>query len=881
MLYSFPAFLAGTWRRMSLTVSLVLAFLLTLGASQAKAQSPPPAKADVYIDKAGVLRWQGSKQEVALFGVNYTAPFAYSYRAHQKLGVKLEQAIDQDVYHLSRLGIDAFRLHVWDVEITDTLGNLLANEHLRLLDYLIQQLKQRHIKIVLTPIAYWGNGYPEQDTLMTGFSSIYPKGRAYNNPRAIKAQENYLTQFLNHRNQYTGQLNREDPDIIAYEVCNEPHYRQPESEVTTFIQRMVQAMRATGYRKPIFYNLAESPSVSNAILSSPVDGFTFQWYPSGLVNGHTLRGNPLPYVNQYPIPYRQDSRFTSKPRLVYEFESADILQPLMYPMMARSFRAAGFQWATQFAYDPLALAYANTEYQTHYLNLAYTPAKAISLLIAGKVFRQVKRNQQFPAFPADSVFNDFRVSYRAGVSELNTPEEFFYTGTTTSKPRKPTALRRVAGTGSSAVVRYEGTGAYFLDRLAPGIWRFEVMPDAIAVRDPFATTSLRQPVTRIVWNTQRLRLTLPGLGNDFAVRGLNEGNSLQAQAADGTVRLRPGVYVVAARGKNTTAFTAQTTLGAIKLGEFVAPSPTQLPVQVIHTAPVQVQAGQPVTLRATVAGAEAADSVLLVAQHFYGQTRTLPMRRLTLTSAEATVPTDLLYPGLLRYWVVVKHNGRNTTFPGSFAGSPRDWDYAPREHWEVPIVATGTALPLFRAAQDQAQVEAGGITGGGWADYVTGNDGQLALRLRQSPPPTGDNAPTPDPAAPAAFLRAYFGDRLATRTPDASNFREVVMRARRGAGAGRVRLVLITRDAAAYVADVELSGEMQEIRVPLTVFRLGSQELLPRPYPGFLPLTFQAPGPAALPLAQAEVLQVVLDRATAAPAGAERPFLDIESVYLR
>lgn len=855
-----------------------LLLLLVLGLS-ATAQTPPPAKADVYIDAKGVLRWQGSKQEVALFGVNYTAPFAYSYRALQKLGVKPEQAIDQDVYHLSRLGVDAFRVHVWDVEVTDTVGNLLQNEHLRLLDYLVQQLKARRIKIILTPIAYWGNGYPEKDTAQTGFSGIYPKGRAYNTSRAIVAQENYLKQFLNHRNQYTGQLNREDPDIIAYEVCNEPHYRQPEAEVTTFIERMVQAMRSTGYKKPIFYNLAESPTVSNAILSSPVQGFTFQWYPSALVGGHTLRGNMLPLVNQYPIPYAQDPRFSGKPRMVYEFESADILQPVMYPLMARSFRSAGMQWATQFAYDPLAIAFANTEYQTHYLNLAYTPAKAVSMLIAGKVFRQVKRGQQFKPYPTDSTFQDFRVSYRAGLSELNSAEEFYYTTTTTTQPRKPAALRRVAGTGSSPLVAYEGTGAYFLDRLSDGVWRLEVMPDAIQVQDPFATTSLRQPVTRIVWNTQPMRLTLPGLGADFAVRGLNAGNTFQVQAANGTVRLQPGVYVVSARGKSTASFTAETQLGAMKLGEFVAPAATKLPLQVMHTAPTQLAAGKPAMLQATVAGAEATDSIYLVAQHYYGRTRTLPMRRLTLTTAEATVPADLLYPGLLRYWVLVKHQNKTTTFPGAYAGSPRDWDFTSREHYEAPIVAAGTALPLYVASQDQQRTETGGINGAGWSDYVTTSNGQLALRLLQSPPPASP-IPFSDPTAPVAFLRAYFGDRLASRAADAGTFREVVIRGRRGAGAGTVQVVLTTRDAVAYVATVELPAEMQEVRVPLTAFRLGAQALLPRPYPSFLPLTYQTAGPATLPLGQAEVLQVLLGP-SATPSAEASPFLDLESVYLR
>ena len=74
------------------------------------------------------------------------------------------------------------------------------------------------------------------------------------------------------------------------------------------------------------------------------------------------------------------------------------------------------------------------------------------------------------------------------------------------------------------------------------------------------------------------------------------------------------------------------------------------------------------------AGAAATDSVFLVAQHYYGRTRTLPMRRLTLTTAEATVPADMLYPGLLRYWLVVKQANKSTTFPGNHPGTPRDWE---------------------------------------------------------------------------------------------------------------------------------------------------------------------------------------------------------------
>ncbi|MGZ3882050.1 MAG: hypothetical protein ACXVBF_11955, partial [Flavisolibacter sp.] len=96
----------------------------------------------VYVDKKGVLRYTRDNKEASFFGVNYTVPFAYSYRAHKALNVDLEKAIQQDVYQMARLGLDAFRVHVWDTEISDSAGNLLENEHLRLFDFLLSELKK-------------------------------------------------------------------------------------------------------------------------------------------------------------------------------------------------------------------------------------------------------------------------------------------------------------------------------------------------------------------------------------------------------------------------------------------------------------------------------------------------------------------------------------------------------------------------------------------------------------------------------------------------------------------------------------------------------------------------------------------------------------------
>ena len=115
------------------------------------------ASSAVYAGQPGIT-------EKPRYGTNYTVPFAHAYRALDSLGIDRREAIDRDVYHMSRMGLNAFRLHLWDVELSDSAGNLLENEHLDLLDYLISRLEARGIDIVLTAQTNFGNGYPERNT---------------------------------------------------------------------------------------------------------------------------------------------------------------------------------------------------------------------------------------------------------------------------------------------------------------------------------------------------------------------------------------------------------------------------------------------------------------------------------------------------------------------------------------------------------------------------------------------------------------------------------------------------------------------------------------------------------------------------------------------
>jgi len=104
----------------------------------------------VYLDESGVIKWKSNHEEVALFGANYNLPSACDYRAAGYLGVNRKVLIEQDMAHFARMGWKGLRLCLWgDWENSDKEGNLVQNDHLDLLDYLIAKAKERGIYMSL------------------------------------------------------------------------------------------------------------------------------------------------------------------------------------------------------------------------------------------------------------------------------------------------------------------------------------------------------------------------------------------------------------------------------------------------------------------------------------------------------------------------------------------------------------------------------------------------------------------------------------------------------------------------------------------------------------------------------------------------------------
>jgi len=822
-------------RCMKWTRPLIMFFFLAPLCNRLHAQSKTPNL--VYVDKQGVLRYTKDKSEASFFGVNYTVPFAYGYRSHKALGKDLKKAVEEDVYHLARLGLDAFRVHMWDVEITDSLGNLLTNEHLDLFDYLLRQLELRNIKIIITPIAFWGNGYPERDERTPGFSRVYGKDQSVVKEEAIKAQENYLQQILNHVNPYTKTSYKDDQSIIAIEINNEPHHSGPKEKTTEYVNRLAAAIRSTGWTKPVFYNISESPFYSHAIAKANVEGHSFQWYPSGLVANHEQKGNFLPNVDRYTIPFDSVPAYRNKARMVYEFDAADILQSYMYPAMARSYRTAGFQWCTQFAYDPMATAYANTEYQTHYLNLAYTPSKAISLLIASKVFHKVPRLKSYGSFPTDTLFDVFRVSYKNSLSEMNSDEEFYYSNSTDTKPRDVSKLKHIAGVGNSRVVQYEGTGAYFLDKITDGTWRLEVMPDIVQIRDPFERASPKKEVVRIEWNENAMKINLPGVGENFKIVPFNNSDDEYLPGfRNGYLVVRPGTYLINA-------------VSAVKMAaEFVAPPPHSADLFLSHTPHTEVSSGKPLIITAKIAGADTTDKIS-VEIRTAPRWRNIPMQKKNAGEYVAEVPADAVTPGVLNYRIIIqKANNDYYVFPGNQKGNPYAWDNPNNDTWQTIVASDKSGLELFNTNIDRANLIQYNPD---WRNNTfrfvpSDKSSQLAVKI------TAKNLTDKQMMG----FQVYFGDKLKGRQSELPSFTKLVVRVR-AENPVKAKLSLITNDALCFSGNISAGNEWTDIRIPLSSLQVDSFLLLPRPFPGFLPLWFKSTAAGSFNIAEAEKMQVI------------------------
>jgi hypothetical protein len=753
--------------------------------------------------------------------------------------------------------------------------------------------------VLLSPIQTYEANWPDalRRPAPPGLSSVFPKDRLGTDGAAIAAQVTYLRELMEHVNPYTGTKIKDEPAIVFVEMINEPtHHPEDQDGSVRYIDALAQAVRSTGADKLLFHNVSQDFRIVPAVRRSTVPGVTFGWYPTGLNAGRELEGSHLRSVDDYP-PMR-DPRMAGMPRIVYEFDSADLRTGYMYPAMVRAFRGVGAQFAAMFAYDMIGTASRNLGWQTHYLNLAYTPRKAMSAVVAAEAMRRLPRGRTYGAYPQNTRFGDFRVSAEENLGELVADDAFLHAGTTTSAPRRADRLVRVAGYGSSPIVRWDGEGTYFLDRVRPGVWRLEVYPDAVPVRDPFVMPSPDKVVTRLLARPHAMTVALPDLGATFSVQRVTGADGAPAtdtaatRAAGGRFVASPGVWVLAARGPVRRA-TLPATLGRLGFGEYHAPLPDSAtraePTTVTVRSPAARVAGVAAPFVVHVSAPTPPDSATLWWRPVGSWFRRAPMRRDGADGGDAwraEVPADSMPAGVYEYAVSVRTGGPGggaTTYPEGTRREPYDWDWSATRLWTTTVAAPGTPVRLL-TGDDAGRLAFTRIGDGGrqgvFRVLPSPATGAPMLRLAL---PTPEGRALPDYTASLDVMDRLAGLAAARGVGRVTSTGAALVVEGRGTAPGAVvHVTLVERDGTGWSAAVALDTTWGAHRVALAALRPARAALLPQGFPGdwnywVTPAAGRGGAGDAVRLADVERLQLALRPAA---GGSAPPAVEIGVVTL-
>ena len=784
----------------------------------------------IYVDKEGRIRWTSNNEEAYFFGVNYSTPFAFSYRALKNKGISHKEIIDLDVQEFKRLGLNAYRIHVWDREVSDKDGNLIDNEHIDLLDYLISKLIENNIYIILTPIAWWGTGWPQPDIETSGFSTFYSKIESTTKSEVLKAHINYLKQFVNHVNHYTKKPYKDAKNIIGFEIFNEPNLPNDVNKINNYINTTVAAIREEGITKPIFFNISENPGKKQweGVTSSNIQGVSFQWYPTGLVKYSELKGNFLPNVLSYTIPDYTD-KIKNEAKIVYEFDAADIGKSYMYPVMAHSFKEVGMQWAAMFCYDPAALAQYNSEYSTHYLNLLYTPQKALGFLIASWLFQNEKVSKKI-IDSTSVIMGDVFVDYSMDLSLLNTSKRFYYTNNNDVLPKDVNQLKHIAGYGNSELIKYNGKGTYFLDKINNNEWKLEIYPDAVWLKDPFGKNDLDKPAAKLIWKPHIMKINLPGLNQDFKVYSAN--NKPQT-ASDNTITLEPGNYFIT---NKEISFKDKSFRGIMdfdnikKYGEFINDFES---IEIKNLTPTSFLENEEKKIIIEIySKVENPEAFIYIRKPGWWNTSKYELTRIDDFCYKFILPREISSNGKIDYFITVEQNGGVLTFPGKLNITPQNWAFDPDNSYNLSIFPAPNKITIYKPEQDIDNLIFSNI----WRfaqfkiNYTYDNDNQEELSV---------NIVKVKEQFPELAMQIFVGDYLKNVPLNKNDELEFEVK-KTSEGSDSILVRMLFNNSSGFEREIKLETDYKKIVVPISKPEKLKYALLPRPYPTFLPYWFES-----------------------------------------
>jgi len=190
------------------------------------------------------------------------------------------------------------------------------------------------------------------------------------------------------------------------------------------------------------------------------------------------------------------------------------------------------------------------------------------------------------------------------------------------------------------------------------------------------------------------------------------------------------------------------------------------------------------------------------------------------------VPASLVGENTLEYYVAVEdETGRITLDPSGDGSLPGDWDFPKQGGFRVPVLKPGDPLVLFSATRDRENMVVP------YSNYVaeppkfvSDRDGEVVLQF--------DGASIKDSLHADVPAQFAWNGPVDSQARDLDAYQSVIVDGRSiGEGPGRIMIILIERDGAAWGAEALFPTDSSQTVLPLTSFKQVDAAMLPRDYP--------------------------------------------------
>ena len=481
------------------------------------------------------------------------------------------------------------------------------------------------------------------------------------------------------------------------------------------------------------------------------------------------------------------------------------------------------------------------------MNLLYTPQKALSFLISSHLFNTENISKKIIDTTSIDMGNVL-VDYKSDLSLLNTPERFYYSNSNETEPVDVKKLKHIAGYGNSELVKYDGRGIYFLDKISDGLWKLEVYPDAVWLKDPFGRNGLDEPVAKLIWKPHQIKINLPGLNSDFKVYSIGESSQ---SAVDFSLKLQPGVYFIT----NDENFSVKNeTVDYMdfekikKYGEYI--NSFQL-TEIKNITPSSYYENEEKKIIVDIYSYEEnLDPVLFIKKTNWRSYQKFQMQKVDDFVYEFLLPPELSTNGLLNYFISLNKNESTLTYPGKLKYLPEYWSFNPDDSYTLSILSSVNKILIYNPETDADNVIISNI----WrfADYRIDYtfDEEFEQELSIDIIDIKDKFPE---LATQIYVGCYLNNIQHGNAQLELEMRSTIKEI------DSVSIRVLYDNLSGFETKIPVSIEYEKINIPLLQPEKFKFALLPRPFPTFLPYWFESvPQPNSFSNLKPESIQIAI-----------------------